>query len=196
MTSSYRIKCCARQPAGVLAIPLLFHSTCQPFLCYRSSWLSLRCLAWRNKFCSTDFLPPSVWQVTIPFSHQICSGWWIRQLELNDCWTLGVEHCAPGSRNKFRGAAASLHFPWEEYKWEAEDAKNLCVNCSAYTRRVFFILLQSVELDFVCIFASCYTLPQSLTDGVRGWDGVKGKVKIHFSWTLLLFILRTAKWHW
>lgn len=70
--------------------------------------------------------------------------------------------------------------------------KKLCVNCAAYTRRVFFILIQSVELDFVCIFASyCYTLPQSLADGVRGWDGVKGEV--HCSWTLLVFNIRTAK---
>lgn len=73
--------------------------------------------------------------------------------------------------------------------------KNLCVNCAVYTRRVFFMLIQSVELDFVCVFASCccYTLPQSLAGGARGWDGVKGEIKIYCSWTFLLFNPRAAK---
>lgn len=74
--------------------------------------------------------------------------------------------------------------------------KKLFVNCAAYIRRLLFILVQSVELDFVRIFASCcYTLPQSLADGVRGQDGMKGEIKTCCSCTLLLFNLRTVKCH-
>lgn len=102
-----------------------------------------------------------------------------------------MEYCAPGSRNKFRGAVASLHFSWEGFNLEAEDAKNLCVNCAAQISRVLFIL--SVEFDFVSMFASL--LPQSLVDGVRGWDDMMGKIKMHCSWPLVLYNLRTAKQH-
>lgn len=47
-----------------------------------------------------------------------------------------MQHCAPGSRNKFREAAASLHFSWEGYKLDAEDVKvvqHICKGFSSYS---------------------------------------------------------------